>query len=114
MPEGVQYEHVQVRVILPEGAQDVKWETVGGTGLPILEAENSLHKTFMDTLGRAELKLNAMNVVDEARDAELVVTYVYPFSAAFRKPLSTFAGILVFFTVIWALGRVDTSIGRRK
>ena len=114
MPEGIQYEHIVLRVILPEGATDIRWQTIGGTGLPILQSEISLHKTFMDTMGRSELKLTAMNVVDDARDAELVVIYDYPFLAAFRKPLTIFAGVVGLFTVAWAVGRLDTSIGGKR
>jgi oligosaccharyltransferase complex subunit alpha (ribophorin I) len=114
MPEGIQYEHVVLRVILPEGATDIRWETVGGTGLPVLQSEISLHQTFMDTLGRSELQLSATNIADEARDADLVVIYEYPFMAAFRKPLSIFVAVLGAFTVIWAASRVDTSIGRKR
>lgn len=113
MPEGIQYEHVQVRVILPEGARNLRWELVGGTGIPTLQSEISLHKTFMDTVGRTELKLTAMNVVDEAREASLVVVYDYPFLAAFRKPLTVFAGVLAVFVAAWAIGQVDISIGRK-
>jgi oligosaccharyltransferase complex subunit alpha (ribophorin I) len=114
MPEGIQYERLILRIILPEGAKNIKWETVGGTGLPTLSSELSLHKTFMDTLGRTELKLKASNVVDEVRDAEIVVMYEYPFFAAYRKPLSIFVALLGVFAVAWAVGTVDTSIGRRK
>lgn len=114
MPEGIQYEHVVLRVILPEGATDIRWETVGGTGLPVLQSEISLHQTFMDTLGRSELKLSAVNIADEARDADLVVIYEYPFMAAFRKPLSIFVAVVGVFTVIWAASRVDISIGRKR
>ena len=78
MPEGVQYDRVELRVILPEGATNVKWETTGGTGLPILEPSLSLHRTFMDTLGRTELKLVAQNVVDDARDGILTVSPILP------------------------------------
>ena len=114
MPEGVQYEHVVFRVILPEGATNVRWETIGGTGLPQLREESTFHKTFMDTLGRTELKLTAMNVVDEAREAELVVTYDYAFMAAFRKPVSIFAGVVGVFTIAWLMSTFDTSIGKKK
>jgi oligosaccharyltransferase complex subunit alpha (ribophorin I) len=113
MPEGIQYDHVQIRVILPEGATNVKWELVGGSGMPALRSEISLHKTFMDTVGRTELKLKAVNVVDEAREASLVIIYEYPFLAAFRKPLSIFVGVFGVFVAAWAIGRVDTSIGRK-
>jgi len=113
MPEGVQYETLILRVVLPEGATNVKWETYGGTGPPEFSAEQSLHKTFMDTLGRTMLKLTALNVVDEARDVELLVTYEYPFLAAFRKPLSIVAGVSAVFIVVWFVGRIDTSIGKK-
>lgn len=113
MIEGVSYERAVIRVILPEGAKNVRWETHGGAGLPMLHAEESLHKTFMDTLGRTELKLDAINVVDEARDVTLLVTYEYPSFAAFRKPLSIFAGVATVFVAAWFIGQVDTSIGRK-
>lgn len=114
MPEGIQYEHVVLRVILPEGATNVMHEIVGGTGLPVLTFELDLHKTFMDTLGRTVLKFSAMNVVDEANDALVVVTYQYTVLSALRKPLSIFAGLLGMFGVAWVVGQVDTSIGKKE
>ncbi|ETI27987.1 hypothetical protein G647_00436 [Cladophialophora carrionii CBS 160.54] len=113
-PEGIQYQQFTFRVILPEGARNVKWQTHGGTGAPTLHAEESLHKTFMDTLGRTELKLSATNVVDEARDVTVVVTYEYPFFAAFKKPVTILVGFIVTFAIAWAVGSLDTSIGRKK
>lgn len=81
MPEGVQYERVEIRVILPEGAHNVGHEISGGSGLPThIHHEISLHRTFMDTLGRSELKLIALNVVDEARDGQLIVSRRHGFS----------------------------------
>jgi oligosaccharyltransferase complex subunit alpha (ribophorin I) len=112
MPEGIQYERFVLRIILPEGAKNVRWETVGGTGLPVLSSEQSLHKTFMDTVGRTELKISAMNVVDEARDAKILVLYDYPFFAAFRKPLTIVGGVLGLFVMIYGLGLIDTRIGK--
>ena len=70
MGEGVSYEKVGVRVILPEGATNVKFETA----VPLVAEEVSSHKTFMDTLGRTTLKLTAMNVVDGSRDQDLIVS----------------------------------------
>ena len=114
LQEGIQYERLEFRVILPEGATNVKYQITGGYGLPTLHAEHSLHKTFMDTLGRAELRLSAINVVDEARDASVLVTYEYPFFAAFRKPVTIFIGAAVVFVVAWIASTIDTSIGKKK
>jgi len=114
MPEGIQYERLIFRVILPEGATNIHWETHGGVGVPTLHAEQGLYKTFLDTLGRTELTLSAINVVDEARDVQVLISYEYPFWAAFRKPLSVFGGVLAIFVVAWLVGRVDTSIGKKN
>lgn len=72
MSEGVSYAKVQIRVILPEGATNVKYETV----VPLVGAEMESYRTFMDTVGRTMLRLSTVNVVDEARDKELVVGFV--------------------------------------
>ena len=68
----------------------------------------------MDTIGRTTLTMTAMNVVDEFRDRELVVTYDYPYSARFRKPLTIFAGFTVIFAVSWVVGNLDVRIGKKQ
>jgi oligosaccharyltransferase complex subunit alpha (ribophorin I) len=79
MAEGVQYERVIVRVVLPEGAHNVRYELVEGAasnGLPganQIQASLSSFKTYMDTLGRTTLTLEVDSLTDEARDAQLVV-----------------------------------------
>ena len=70
--------------------------------------------TFMDTLGRSSLTLSAVNVVDEARDTPLVVTYDYSFWAGFRKPVTVFLGIMAVFVTAWLVGQVDVSIGKKS
>lgn len=80
--------------------------------VPIVSSEISSHKTFMDTLGRTTLKLAAMNVVDESRDKDLIVTYDYPFTAAYRKPIAIFAGIMAVFITAWGIGKLDVSIAK--
>ena len=79
-PEGVQYERVVVRVVLPEGAHNVRFQTVEGSSSNGLPGDNQIHaslssyKTFMDTLGRTTLTLEVDSLTDEARDAELIVS----------------------------------------
>ncbi|KAI4191132.1 MAG: hypothetical protein L6R41_000353 [Letrouitia leprolyta] len=110
MGEGISYEKVEVRVILPEGARNVKFETE----VPLTVVEETVHRTFMDTVGRTTLKLTAMNVVDEARDKPLIVTYDYPFSAAFRKPITIFLGVMAVFATAWGIGSLDVSIDKQS
>ncbi|KAI4117494.1 MAG: hypothetical protein LQ338_007542 [Usnochroma carphineum] len=110
MAEGISYGKVEMRVILPEGARNVKFETE----VPLVGVEEMVHSTFMDTVGRTTLKLTAMNVVDETRDKPLLVTYDYPFSAAFRKPITIFLGVMAVFVTAWGIGRLDVSIGKQS
>jgi len=108
--EGVSYARVNLRVILPEGATNVKFQTT----VPIVSNSTSLHRTFMDTLGRTSLELTAINVADDFRDRDLVVTYDYPWTAGYRKPIVITLGMFALFSAIWVLGSIDTSIGKSK
>ncbi|KAI9761669.1 MAG: hypothetical protein M4579_000903 [Chaenotheca gracillima] len=110
MPEGVSYDRVEVRVILPEGASNVKYEVP----VSLISANISTHRTFMDTVGRTTLELTALNVVDDMREKQLLVTYDASLSAMLRKPLTIFAGFLTVFATAWALGRLDITIGNAK
>ncbi|RMZ12605.1 hypothetical protein D0860_02902 [Hortaea werneckii] len=108
--EGVEYERVVTRIILPEGADNVRFQT----SVPLVSNTTSLHHTFMDTLGRTTITLTALNVVDEFRDRDLLVTYDLPFGARFTKPLTISAGMLVVFALSWVVGNLDVSIGGKK
>lgn len=129
-PEGLEYEHIELRIILPEGAEyaslppppinhphtntpsrNVKYSTT----MPHISSSLGLHKTFMDTLGRTTLTLHAHNIVDDLRDRDVIVTYDYPFLAGLRKPLVIFGGVLSCFVAAWAVGCLDVGIrGKRS
>lgn len=137
--EGVQYEHVVVRFVLPEGAHNVRYQIVEGSTSNGLPNENQIHarlstfKTYMDTLGRTTLTLEADSLTDEARDAQIVVsqawfslaeerrpytdhaqvTYDHTLMDALRKPFTIFAGLVSVFFAAWAIGNIDVSIKKR-
>ena len=52
--------------------RNVKYQT----SVPVIAESISQHRTFMDTLGRTTLTLTAMNVIDESRDTDLLVSLV--------------------------------------
>lgn len=109
-PEGIQYARVKLRVILPEGAENVRYST----SVPLIDSQTGLHKTFMDTVGRTTLTLSALNLVDEFRERDLIVTYDYPWTAGFRKPIVISLGMFAVFAAAWVVGNLDTSIGKKK
>lgn len=84
------------------------------TSIPLTSNTTSLHRTFMDTTGRTALTLTALNVVDELRDRELIVSYDYPAGAAYRKPITITVGFVVLFVVSWVVGSLDVRIGKKE
>ena len=84
------------------------------TSVPLISNNTTLHRTFMDTVGRTTLNLVAINVVDELRERDLIVTYEYPSSAKFRKPLTFAGGLMVVFAISWVIANVDVSIGKKQ
>lgn len=123
--EGIEYERVDLRVILPEGARYVPYSVLRAsylqvsrnikfaTSVPLVANTTTIHRTFMDTLGRPSLQLTTFNLVDEWRDKDLLVTYDYPFGAAYRKPLTITVAIFAVFAAAWLLGSLDVSIGKK-
>lgn len=111
--EGVEYERVTLRVLLPEGATNIKFDTA----LPassIVSHSVDLHKTYLDTLGRTTLTITASNIVDDFRDRELIVTYDYPFTASLRKPMVVFVSMLGVFIVAYVIGGVEVKFASKK
>ncbi|KAK4128941.1 Ribophorin I [Parathielavia appendiculata] len=111
--EGVEYEQVQVRVILPEGAENVKYHTTIPTQ-SIIEAGVEIHRTYLDTLGRTALVIKARNLLDDFRGRELTVTYDYPLMASLRKPLVIFGSAMAVFVGAWVVGNLELKFATRK
>ncbi len=90
--------------------RNVKYSTT----VPLVSEDISLHRTFMDTTGRTALTLTAINIVDDFRDRELIVTYDYPLLAGLRKPLVIFVTFFGLFAATWAIGSIDVGIKGKK
>ncbi|CAJ2501219.1 Uu.00g040720.m01.CDS01 [Anthostomella pinea] len=104
--EGVEYGQVQVRVLLPEGADNVKFYTTAPES-SITGHSVDLERTYLDTVGRTVLTIKARNLVDDFRDRELIVSYDYSTMAGLRKPLIIFSSMISIFVGIWAISKVD-------
>ena len=60
------------------------------------------------------LIINAINIVDDFRDRELIVTYDYPLLAGLRKPLVIFVAFMALFTTAWGIGSLDVGIKAKR
>ncbi len=134
--EGVEYELVNLQILLPEGAEYVQpaplTSAMIATGQPsligrrnvefytsipsasITDSSVSVHKTYLDTIGRTALTIKARNLVDDFRDREVVVTYELPLLASLRKPLVIFASALAVFVAAWIIGGVELKFSSKK
>ncbi|RDA91730.1 hypothetical protein CP533_4793 [Ophiocordyceps camponoti-saundersi (nom. inval.)] len=109
--EGVEYGLINVRVLLPEGASRVQVET----GIPqssIIELSHGVHQTYLDTMGRTTVTIEADNLVDEFRDRDIIISYEAPIGAALRKPLIVFSSMLALFAAAWAVGKVEVGFSK--
>ncbi|CAK7267074.1 dolichyl-diphosphooligosaccharide--protein glycosyltransferase subunit 1 [Sporothrix epigloea] len=111
-PEGVEYETVRLQILLPEGAENVKyWANIPSSS--IATSTLTTHKTFLDTKGRTAVIIVARNLVDEFRDREVTVTYDYPLLASLRKPIVVFASVLSLFVAAYLIGNVELKFSKK-
>ncbi|KAG5519549.1 hypothetical protein PMAC_001704 [Pneumocystis sp. 'macacae'] len=69
-PINVHYKSISVNIILPEGSRILNVIS----RIPISEKKISLHKTYMDIIGRTSLKLFAKNLVDKTSSEDIFVS----------------------------------------
>ncbi|KAL7629599.1 dolichyl-diphosphooligosaccharide--protein glycosyltransferase subunit 1 [Parahypoxylon ruwenzoriense] len=111
-PEGISFEHIQVRVLLPEGAENVRFHTT----IPessITDYTVDLQKTYLDTVGRTVLTITAKNLVDDFRDRDLIISYDYSLVASLRKPLVVFTSMMTVFVGMWAISKVNVKFSTK-
>jgi len=112
-PEGVEYGQVNLQILLPEGATNVKFYT----SLPQSSITNTaigVHKTYLDTVGRTAVTIKAINLVDEFRDREVIVSYEYSVVSALRKPIVIFSSTIVLFVAAWLVGGLNPKISGKN
>ncbi|CAG9971398.1 unnamed protein product [Clonostachys byssicola] len=110
--EGVEYENINVRVLLPEGAENVKL-LADVPESSIVETTVDVHKTYLDTIGRTAVTIKARNLVDEFKDRDLIIYYEVPSAMTLRKPLVIFASFLTVYAAAWAIGKVEVGFGQK-
>lgn len=97
-PEDITYDDIRVRVVLPEGAKNVNVKT------PLRNAKISdgLLHTFMDTLGRTVVLIEATNLDDEAVRRPMTISYDYTDFDLLRKP--SVVALATAFVLISSIG----------
>lgn len=107
-PVDMSYDDVDMKIILPQGAKDLKLSSPFGAS-----REVELTQSFLDSVGRPTISLHFHNLIDAQRVGEIYVSYTYSFRDALRKPLSLAATVMSLFLVAFVSSKIDVSILRR-
>ncbi|KAF9926629.1 proteasome regulatory particle base subunit [Linnemannia zychae] len=100
------YEDVEIRVVLPEGAKNVK----AVVPFEIDEIEYSTTKTYMDSAGRSTVTILATNLIeDHAHD--MLIEYEYSTVSYLTKPLAAATMFMALYTSSIVFSRLDFRIG---
>jgi hypothetical protein len=108
-------EDYAVKVILPEGAANIR--VIMPTGCGITNENLSIGKFFgtLDWFGRPEIKIEKKNVVHDLCDDTLRVKYTFDNSKDLAlEPICMFIMLLTCFLVTMFLTRVGFDTGAKK
>ncbi|PKY53301.1 Ribophorin I [Rhizophagus irregularis] len=105
----VTYDKVQVRIILPEGASNIKVETP----FPVDKESHGVHKTYLDTIGRYLIVLDKFNVLND-HSKNFQISYTYNSFELLRKPLAVSVCLLGAFLLSMVYSRMEFGIGKSE
>ncbi|KAI0216738.1 Dolichyl-diphosphooligosaccharide--protein glycosyltransferase subunit 1 [Lamellibrachia satsuma] len=100
-------EHMTLKVILPEGARDIKLITP----YTVNRGRNSLHYTYLDTVGRPVIVASKDNLVEQhIQDFE--IHYTFTKLMLLQEPLLVVAAFYLLFVIVIVYVRLDFSISK--
>ncbi|KAK4684417.1 oligosaccharyltransferase complex subunit alpha (ribophorin I), partial [Tremellales sp. Uapishka_1] len=102
-------DHVELNIILPEGARDVEVFTP----FRVDSIEHSSHSTYLDSTGRHAITLKKARCT-ENHAVNVYVTYTYPLSAQLQKPFMVSAVVGGLFILAMGLRRIDIGIEKKR
>eukprot|EP00052_Salpingoeca_macrocollata_P000956 m.23142 g.23142 ORF g.23142 m.23142 type:complete len:550 (+) comp10997_c0_seq1:72-1721(+) len=98
-------DHTKLRVILPEGASDIK----ASAPFSVQEKDQETIATYLDTVGRPILVFEKDNLVEEHME-NIVVSYTFNQSSLVREPAMVITFLLLIFAFVIFYNRIDFSI----
>lgn len=106
--KGVVVDNEELTIILPEGATDVEVHAP----FAVDSIEHSVHRTYLDTIGRPMVTITK-RLVTENHAQPVFVTYAYPLSARFSKPIAVAAFAASGLALFMLLRRVNYDIEKK-
>jgi len=100
---------IEVRVIMPEGASNIKW----ATDFHVDSEDKDVRVTYLDTVGRPVLILRKADVVG-IPPRYFQVTYSFSQINMLQEPILLIVAFLAFFAVCMVYVRIDLSLSPKK
>lgn len=110
-------EEYSVKVILPEGAKNIRVIMPSGCGITQENIEMGKFFGTLDWFGRPQVKISKSNVVHDLCDDTLRVKYSFDNSSDMAlEPIIMFAMLLSLFIISMILTRIgfDTGVQKKK
>jgi len=104
----VVYDRVETRIVLPEGAHSIQWESKFREDI---EMTMDKKMSYLDMSPRPVLVLVHKNVMQD-HHSPLLVSYQLPMYSMLREPLMLASAVFAFFMVCMVYVRLDLSISR--
>jgi oligosaccharyltransferase complex subunit alpha (ribophorin I) len=104
--EGVAADELAVRVVLPEGAADIRWDTP----FDVDGVSEGTVMTSLDTAGRPVLEIRKVNVV-AGHWKPFRVAYRFPRVQLWREPMLLVLAVFLVLGLVMVWVRLDFSIG---
>lgn len=102
-------ESATIKIILPEYSTDLELMTP----FPVERQADSLHYTYLDTVGRPVVTIKKTNAVD-SHIQDFQLRYKFPKSMILKEPLLVVSFFLCLFTFIIVFVRIDFSLTAYK
>uniref|UniRef100_H2Z4F8 Dolichyl-diphosphooligosaccharide--protein glycosyltransferase subunit 1 n=1 Tax=Ciona savignyi TaxID=51511 RepID=H2Z4F8_CIOSA len=102
-------EDLTIKIILPEGAKNIKTELP----YPAKREDDSLHFTYLDTVGRPVITFTKKNLVEQHID-DFVVSYTFNRLLLLQEPLLIVGAFFILFFTVIIIVRLDFSIAHDK
>jgi len=102
-------DNVEVRVILPEGATNIKVNAP----FPVERKADQVRVTYLDTTGRPVVVLRKSNLVEQHMQ-EFELTYEFSQVTLLREPLFLVSFFAIILLVVVFANRIDMSISHAK
>ncbi|KAK4302673.1 hypothetical protein Pmani_025252 [Petrolisthes manimaculis] len=94
-------------IILPEGVRNIKLETP----YPVERLADTLHYTYLDTVGRPVVSLTKKNMV-EAHIQDLSLHYRFPSLLMLQEPLLVVLAFFLLFLMVILYVRLDLTLSK--